>query len=134
MRLFWVKIFSSHPKIMTYDVILELKMTQLWPFSPKMSCFDLKLAFLTQLNPLMTFLTTYKLINLTKTTYRQIYIVTFHHKIYPRRHFCPQNDPKWHNFDNFHQGWPILFKLTTLMTFLTKFISINLKEKIVRNF
>ena len=34
------KIFSSHPKILTYDVILAPKMTQFWPFSPKMSYFD----------------------------------------------------------------------------------------------
>ena len=32
--------FSSHHKILTYDVILAPKMTPFWQFSPKMTYFD----------------------------------------------------------------------------------------------
>ena len=42
--------------------------------------------------------------------------------------------PKWPNFDNFHQKRPILTKLTPLMTFLTKYKSINLTEIFLETF
>ena len=47
------------------------------------------------------------------------------------RHFGPQN---WGNLAYFRQKWPILTKLTPLMTFLTKFMSINLTEIILETF
>ena len=42
--------------------------------------------------------------------------------------------PKWPKFDHFHQKWPILTKLTPLMTFLIEFLPINLTEIIFRNY
>ena len=55
--------------------------------------------------------------------------------------FWPQIMPKWSNFDHFHQIWHILTKLTPLMTFLTKLLSVNLdlfletfREKIFEQF
>ena len=41
---------------------------------------------------------------------------------------------KCQNFGHFHKKLPILTKLTPLMTFLTKIMSINLTEIIFRNF
>ena len=37
---FRLKIFTSLAKLLTYDVILALKMTQFWPFSRKMRCLE----------------------------------------------------------------------------------------------
>ena len=45
--------------------------------------------------------------------------------------FLPRKLP---NFDHFHQKCPILTKLTPLMTFLTKYMSINLTEIILETF
>ena len=42
--------------------------------------------------------------------------------------------PKWLNVNHFHQKWPILTKLTPLMTILNNFMSINLTEIIFINF
>ena len=62
------EILSSHHKILTYDVILVPKMNQILPFSPKMTYFD-------QTEPIMTSLTTFMLINLTKITFETVLIL-----------------------------------------------------------
>ena len=63
--------WTNFPKFWHMTVFLPpnyAEMSQFWPFSAKMSYFELKWAFLTQLNPLMTFLITVMLINPTKMT------------------------------------------------------------------
>ena len=103
-------------------------MTQFWPFSPKMRYLDLKWPILTKLNPLMTFLTTVKLINLAKTTFatvlrKKYFLLT--PKIRPTTSFLP---PKWTKFYHFCQKWPNLTKLTPLMIVLTNVMIKNVTE------
>ena len=48
--------------------------------------------------------------------------------------FDPEKDPKLPNFDHFHQKWRILNKLSTFITFLTKFMPINQNKIFLETF
>ena len=67
------ELFSCNHKIYTYDLILAPKMTQLGPFSQKMTYFDLKWPILTKLTPLMRFLTKIMYTNLTEIIFRKVF-------------------------------------------------------------
>ena len=77
---------------------------------------------LANMTPLMTFLV--KFIHgdpsgkFFPNFWRKMFLTTFP-KFWLMTSFWPQ---KWGIFTNFHQKWPILAKLTPLMTFLVKFI------------
>ena len=112
-------------------------MTSFWP--PKWPYFDhfwQKWPILTKFTPLMTFLTRFMSINLTEIIFRNFWekiIWPISPNFDTWRHFGTQNMPKWPDFEHFHQKWPILTKLAPLITYLTKFLSINLTEIIFRN-
>ena len=99
------------------------------PKWPNFDHFHQKMTYFDQTDPINDILTKFMYINLTEIIFWNIFRKNF----WPlslnfglRRYFAP----KWPNFDHFHQKWPIL---TPLMTFLTKFMSINLTEIIFRN-
>ena len=113
-----IKLFDQFPQILTYDVILATKIKQ----------FHQKLPILTKLTLLMAFLTKFMSINLTK-----IFLDFLRKKLWSLLQILTSEvfwPPKWPNFD---QKWPILTKLALLITYFTKFMSINLTEIIFRN-
>ena len=122
--IFREKIFDHFPKFLTYDVIFPPK----WPpFWPKMSYFD-------QIDPIngifdQTYVHKPDWNNFFKLLERNILpnFPKFWHMVLFRH-------PKWPNLGHFHQKWPILTKLTPLITLLTKFMSINMTEIIFKNF
>ena len=58
-------------------------------------------------------------------------MLTYWPKFWLMTSFLP---PKWPYFAHFHQKCPILIKSTPLMTFLTKFIPMNLSKRSEKNF
>ena len=99
--------------------------------------FHQKWPILTKLTPLMTFLTKFMSINLTEIIFRnfygKIYLTTLP-KSWHLTSFWRPKYTKITRFWHFHQKWPILTKLTPLMKFLTKYMSINLNEIILKTF
>ena len=94
-KLLEIKLFDHFPQILTYDASLAPKMTKFLPF-------HLKWPILTKFTPINDIFDHIYFINLTET---------FRYKIFWQlpaifdlwRHFGPQNDPEWPNFDHFHK-------------------------------
>ena len=122
----WKKFWTTFPKFWHMTSFLPPKWGNL-------GYFHLKWPILTKFTPLMTCLPTFISINLM-----EIILETFREKIISKlspnlviwRNFGPQNDPI---LSIFTRKWHILFKITPLMTFLTRLLSINLPEIIFRN-
>ena len=105
LETFREKLFYHFPQILTYDVILATKMTQFWPFSPKMSYFD-------QIDPINDTLTKFMSINLTEIIFKKFkrknYLTTFP-KFWPVAPFWPKMTQFWTIFtqnDLFWPNWP----------------------------
>ncbi len=106
--------------------IFSQNLDHFWPFSPIMTYFD-------QIDPINdTFDQSY----VNKPDWNHFWD-SFKKKIFSSHLKMLTYDvilaTKWPNFYHFHQ-WPILTKLTPLMTLLTKFMYINLTEIIFKIF
>ena len=106
-------------------------MTFLTPKWPNFDHFHQKWPILNKFNPLMTFLTKLRSINLGEIIFRN-FRQNFFWPLSPNFDLWHHFPQKWPHFYHFHQKWPILTKFTPLMTLLTKFMSINLAEIIFR--